>query len=367
MIIECSLGKIRNAVIIAEQVTGKNLSLPILANIILETENRLLKIKATNLDLGLELSLPCKISKDGAVALNGALLSNFFNNLPPIEDKIKIELSDGNLTISSLCNSTTIKGLPMDDFPLIPIPDKSNSFFIHSRELVKALKSVWYSASFSNLKPEISSVCFYQQGGNMVLVATDSFRLAEKLLRGGKNKLAVNYLIVPLKNITKMLKIFDTLDADLEVKYNQHQISFLTEHFYLTSRLIDGIYPDYHQIMPSHWETEATISRGELLNLLKLAGVFSDKFNQVDLTIADEKKLEIKTKNENGDNLVWLTPLGVIGEPVAVSLNLKYLIDGLQSLDSEQVVFRLNGGAKPIAITGLGDATFTYLIMPIRS
>src|SRR3989344_4186263 len=222
MIIECVLEKIKKAVIFAEQITGKNLSLPVLANIILEIKDRSLKIKSTNLDLGLEIYIPCKITNENnlSIALNGVLF---------------------------------------------------NTFFIHSQELTKALKSVWLSASFSAMKPEISSVCFYQQPDNLVLLATDSFRLAEKIIKGGKNKLAVNQLIVPLKNIIKIIKIIDFLDEDLEIKYDQHQISFNAKDFYLTSRLIDGVYPDYRQIISTHWETEITVSRLELLNLLKLA------------------------------------------------------------------------------------------------
>ena len=161
MNLECSRDKIKTAVLFAERVTGKNLSLPILSNIILEAKNQVLKIKATNLDLGLEISLPCKINKDGLAAVNGNLLGNFFNHLPAVEDKIKLELSNGNLNISSTHHTAAIKGYPTDDFPLIPRPDKPSSFFINSRQLLGGLRSVWYSASISSLKPEISTLSFY--------------------------------------------------------------------------------------------------------------------------------------------------------------------------------------------------------------
>jgi len=367
MIIECGLEKIKNAVAMAETVSGKNLSLPVLANIIFEIKDRLLKIKATNLDLGLEIILPCKIDGGGeaTAALNGALLGSFFNNLSPATDKIKIELKDGNFVVSSARQSTTIKGLPVDDFPIIPPPDAADSFFIASGELMSGLRAVWTSASISSMKPEISSVCFARPAGNLVLAATDSFRLAEKLLSSGKGENTTGNLMVPLKNIVKIMKIIDAGDMELEVKYNPHQISFLAENFYLTSRLIDGVYPDYRQIIPARWETEITVSRPELLNLLKLANVFTDKFSQVDLT-AGPDKLEVKTINEGGQNVAWLKPLAASGEPVAASLNLKYLLDGLQVINRDQVVLKFNGGHKPMMLAGAGDASYTYLIMPIR-
>jgi len=366
MNLECSRDKIKTAVLFAERVTGKNLSLPILSNIILEAKNQVLKIKATNLDLGLEISLPCKINKDGLAAVNGNLLGNFFNHLPAVEDKIKLELSNGNLNISSTHHTAAIKGYPTDDFPLIPRPDKPSSFFINSRQLLGGLRSVWYSASISSLKPEISSVCFYEQPSGLCLVATDSFRLAEKHLGDNKLKLDLPYLILPLKNTLEVMRIIENLDVDLEIQYNQHQISFLAPHLYLTSRLIDGVFPDYRQIIPSRFSTEVTTDRIQLLELLKLANVFTDKFNQADLSINNEKKLEIRTTNDSGNNLVWVSPQSVSGEPVAVSLNLKYLLDGLTAFTDEQIILRFNGAQKPIMLTGLSDATLVYLIMPIK-
>lgn len=366
MNLECSRDKIKTAVLFTERVTGKNLSLPILSNVILETKNQTLKIKATNLDLGLEISLPCKINKDGLVAVAGNLLGNFFNHLPPAEDKIKLEFLNGNLNISSTHHTTTIKGYPAEDFPLIPRPDKPLSLFVNSRQLLGGLRSVWYSASPSNLKPEISSVCFYEQPNGLCLVATDSFRLAEKRLSDDRLKLELPQLILPLKNTLELMKIIENLDVDLEIQYNQHQIALLVPNLYFTSRLIAGVFPDYRQIIPSRFSTEVSTNRLQLFELLKLANVFTDKFNQADLIINHKKKLEIRTVNDSGNNLVWVNPQAVSGEPVAVALNLKYLLDGLAAFTSEQIILRFNGAQKPIMLTALGDTTLTYLIMPIK-
>ncbi len=366
MKLECSRDKIKTAVAFAERVTGKNLSLPILSNIIFEATNQALTVKATNLDLGLEISLPCKIIHDGLAAVSGNLLGNFFNHLPAAEDKIKLELANGHLNISSTHHLAAIKGYPTDDFPLIPRPDKPSSFFVNSQQLLGGLRSVWYSASLSGLKPEISSVCFYEQPSGLCLVATDSFRLAEKHLGGDKLKLTLPYLILPLKNVLELMKIIENLDGDLEIQYNQHQISFLAPHLYLTSRLIDGVFPDYRQIIPSRFSTEVTTNRIQLLELLKLANVFTDKFNQADLSVNQEQKLEIRTSNDSGNNLVWVNPQSVSGEPVAVSLNLKYLLDGLTTFTTEQIILRFNGAQKPMMLAGLSDPTLIYLIMPIK-
>ncbi len=368
MILECSREKIKNAISAAERVTGKNLSLPVLSNIILETKDRVLQIKATNLDLGLTISLPIpgKTSQTGTIAVNGSILANFFNNFPTTEETIKLELVAGNLIISSRQHATTVNGYPSDDFPLIPTIANPGSFLVDSHHLMSTLKDVWSSAAVSNLKPEISSVCFYEQEDGLVVVATDSFRLAEKRLLN--NKISLPNLIVPLKNVSEIIKILDNISGEVEVQYNQHQISFQAENFYLTSRLIEGVFPDYRQIIPTRYETEVVVKRGDLLDLLKLSNVFTNKFNQADLTVTadDKNQIEIKTKNDNGDNRSWLPAQSVTGSSVSIGFNLKYLLEGLAAIRTENVVLRLNGDSKPIVVAGVGDTSFTYLIMPIR-
>ncbi|MEK7584912.1 MAG: DNA polymerase III subunit beta [Patescibacteria group bacterium] len=366
MNLECSKNKLQSAVLLAERVTGKNLSLPVLSYIVLEANNRVLKIKSTNLDLGFEISIPVKINKEGSVALNGSLLGNFLSNLNLNEDRVKLDLIDGNLNISSPNHSTKIKSYPTDDFPSIPKPDKPDSLDLKSQDLVEDLKYVWYSASISNLKAEISSVCLYNQPDGLFWVATDSFRLAEKKLTQKNTKTNLPYLIIPLKNIIEIIRILDGLDLDLKVEYNKHQLSLKAENFHLTSRLIDGVFPDYRQIIPTRFTTQITVARNELLPLLKLANVFVDKLNQAELSLNQEGKLEVKTINDNGDNVAWINCEVVEGETLALSLNLKYLLDGLNAINSEKIILGFNGPLKPIVIKGLDDPNFTYLIMPIR-
>ncbi len=366
MNLECSREKIRSAIAMAERATGKNLSLMILSHIVLEADKLLLKIRATNLDLGLEISLPSKINKTGTVAVSGQVLNNFFNNLPASEDKVKLELVNNNLNISSTNNSTTIKSYPIEDFPLIPKIEKPNTFTISSNDVVSDLKQVFYSASSSNLKPEIASVCLYNQPDGLFFVATDSFRLAEKKILNQELKLELPYLIIPLKNIIELIRIFDGFNKDLLVEYNKHQIAFTAEHFYLTSRLVEGVFPDYRQIIPTKFSTKVTVDKNELLKTLKLSNIFTDKFNQADITITTDGKMEIKTTNDFGDNSSWLSVASLEGETTAVSLNLRYLIDGLSVINSPQVTLGFSGLNKPILLSGLSDQGFNYLIMPIR-
>src|SRR3989344_8253300 len=154
------------------------------------------------------------------------------------------------------------------------------------------------------------------------------------------------------------MKIFESNDLDLEVQYNAHQLAFKADNFYLTTHLIDGVYPDYRQIIPQQWETEVIIKRHQLLEVLKIASVFSDKFSQADLTVNPGQPLEIKTRSDQGENITWCQTLAVTGAPVVLSFNLKYLGDGLQTITDENLIWQFNGSAKPTRIRGLSDQSF---------
>ena len=163
----------------AERVTSKNLTLPILNSILLETEENRLTIKATNLEIGLEIEIPVKVEKSGQVAVSAQLLGNFLNNISQ-EEKINLKEDNGNLIIQTQSSETTIKCQSTEDFPIIPRVTDGGVIEIEANDFVSGLKSVLFSASLSDIKPEISSVYLYTDNDKIIFVSTDSFRLAEK-------------------------------------------------------------------------------------------------------------------------------------------------------------------------------------------
>ena len=179
MKIECLKEKLQLAISSAERATGKNLTLPILECIELQAKNNILRIRATNLDLGLEIEMPVKVIEEGIVAVNGGILNSFLLNLTN-DKNISLKTDSGNLIISTLSNSAIIKAVPCDDFPNIPLIEKDKVFNIPTKDFIEGLKSVWYSSSISSIKPELSSIFIYTDEDSLIFVATDSFRLAEK-------------------------------------------------------------------------------------------------------------------------------------------------------------------------------------------
>ena len=365
MKIECLKEKLVQAVVKAERITGKNLTLPVLKCVLLEAKNSSLTIKATNLDLGIEVTVPVKVEKEGVVAVPGNILSSFISNLQN-EKNIILEVVEGNLVVSTRVNSTTVKSLPYEDFPTIPVVSNERSFQINSKDFVRGLKAVWYSSSISSMKPELSSVFIYPDDEGVVFVATDSFRLAEKKVRLKKGK-EFNHILIPYKNVPDIIRVLDEISDDVLVNLDKNQISFSYEGVYLTSRVIDGAFPDYKQIIPKEYKTEVVVLKQDLINSLKLANIFSDTFHQVNIKIHPGKKgFELKTKNSDVGETLNKMEAALSGEDLEINFNHKYIVDCFQSIDSDSVALQFNGLNRPLIMRGVSDKSFMYLVMPMN-
>jgi len=364
MRLECEIEKIKNAVSQVERITGKNLTLPVLNSILFIASGKSLKLRATNLSLGIEIEIPAKVEKEGTIAVSGSVLVGIFSNIFQKEN-ILIEEVDGNLLIKTKKSQIKLKCQPNEDFPTIPQVE-GNSFEIDSKKLIDGIKSVYYSSSVSDIKPEISSVYFYSKEDNLIFVSTDSFRLAEKKIKI-KNLEEIGGIIIPFKNIPEILRVFGEFSGEIKICFNKNQISFSSDNVYLTSRIIDGIFPDYTQIVPKEFKTECVVLKQDLLNALKLSNIFSDKFNQVNLIIKPKEKIfELSSQNnEVGENKTHLDA-ALSGEEVEVSFNYKYFVDCFQSINSDSLSIKFNQSSKPIVISPVSDNSFLYLIMPMN-
>jgi DNA polymerase-3 subunit beta len=362
MKLECSIQKIKNAILKVEKITGKNLTLPVLDSILFIANGKSLKMRATNLSLGVEVEIPAKISKEGSVLIKGDVLSNIFGNFYQ-DGIINLENINNNLSLKTKDNNILLKCQPFEDFPTIPNISGS-SFKLSSKKLIEGIKSVYYSSSISDIKPEISSIYIYPEEDNLVFVATDSFRLAEKKIKI-KQLHEFNGILIPFKNISEIIKIFSDLDEDINITLNKNLISISSGDIYLTSRIIDGNFPDYKQIIPKNSTTEVVVLKQDLLNSLKIANIFSDKLNQVNFKIKN-KTFEVNSQNSDiGENKTKITA-AISGEDIEISFNYKYFLDCFQSINQDSLALHFNQSNKPLTIKGVGDNTFTYLIMPMN-
>jgi len=366
MNLEVNKDRLLNGVIKAERVTGKNSSLPVLSCIVLEAKDNLLKIKSTNLDLALEIEISAKVEKPGSLAVPGSILSSYLSSLGKNDNILNINVQNNNLYISSKNSETVIKTLSHEDFPEISKNKEVNSFKIKPEDLITGFQSVWYSASVSNIKPELSSVYIYPNGEDIVFVATDSFRLAEKSVKIGSTE-GFESILIPHRNTTEIVKIIEDLDQDLEIMFTEDQIIFKSQGLYLVSRIVDGVFPDYKQIIPKVENTVVSLLKEDFVQSMKVSNVFSDNFNQATMTISpSDGMFEISTKNKDRGESINKIKVKAEGESIKISFNFKYINDCLSSIKSDSLKFTFNGPGKPLIISGGKDGSFRYLVMPMN-
>ena len=365
MNIECVKDKLSYAISKAERIVGKNITLPVLSCLLLEANDSTLTIKATNLDLGIEIKIPVKVIQQGMVAVSGGVLYNFISNITN-DKNITLEVVDGNLKVSSKHTQSIIKAFPVDDFPNIPKISNEKSFTFNIPSLIKGFKSVIYSSSTSTIRPVLGSIMLSSEEDSVVFVATDSFRLSEKRINVKKHK-EFSQILIPFKNVTEIIHTLEDFKDDMDVYLNENQIDFSYKDIYLTSRIIDGSFPDYKEIIPKETKTEAIVLKQDFISAMRISNVFSDKFSQVTFSILPkEKTFKIVTKNadvgENTNNLEAV----IKGEELTISFNYKYIIDCFQSIDSDSISLSFLDKNRAMTIRGVSDKSFLYLVMPMN-
>ncbi|PJE74540.1 MAG: DNA polymerase III subunit beta [Candidatus Taylorbacteria bacterium CG10_big_fil_rev_8_21_14_0_10_41_48] len=365
MKIECVKDKLIEALNKVERITGKHLSLPILSCIYLKASNNELILRATNLDCGIEVYIPAKISGEGEIAFQGSILTSLLSGTQK-DKNITIEAKDGSIIVSSSFNTSTIKTQSPEDFPTIPKLDTDKVIEIDPQLLVKGFKSVWYSASTSTVKPELASVYVYKEGNELIFVSTDSFRLAEKKVKV-KDSVQFTPVIIPAKNISDITRILEGTKGDIKFFFDKNQIGIKGKDFYLMSRVIDATFPDYKQIIPKVFVSEALALKQDVSDALKTAHVFADKFNQLSVSIHPSKKFfEIATKNNDIGDFKSVLDATVSGQDLDINFNHRYVSDCLQAIEPDSISFSLAGQNKPMVIHGVSDKSFTYLVMPMN-
>ena len=363
---------LKKALDVIEKITRKNLTLPALSNVLLSIEGNFLRLDATNLEISASWWILAKVEKEGKVAIPATFFSNLVNLLK--DEKIKLETQNQNLLLKTENQTTQIHGIDPEEFPIIPKIEKEEIITMSNKKLLESLKQIIEIPSVSQIRPEISGIYFSFKKNLLKIVGTDSFRLAEKsIILKTKSKKDISF-IVPQDAVRELMNILEQEDQKTVIYYSQNQILFESEkkevshpHVQILSRLIEGEYPNYQEIIPKKYKTEIVVKRDEFENQLKQAGLFSGKISEVKLTI-DTKKKKVKIYSESpeiGKNESYISAK-IKGEDMDVSFNYKFLISGLQNIKSSEVVFELNGDDGPGVLRPVGDENYIYVSMPIK-
>ena len=371
---------------IVGRVAGKNLTLPILNNILISTQKNFLNLSSTDLELGIKYWSLVKTEKEGEITVPAKVLLGFINLLP--DKKITLESKNQDLFIQCDEYNTKIKGLSPEEFPIIPKIKNNQVVELNSAALCDGLAQVVDFSSPNQARPELSGVYFNFQKNKLQLTATDSFRLAEKTLtfENKPNKPVIHTqelsFILPQKSAREIVNIFSEYKNKIKLYFSPNQVLFEcpmpeTDHpqVQIISRLIEGEYPDYQGIIPQKHDVQLVLERDKLLNQIKTASIFSGKSNEVKIKINQKKGgIEILSQNpELGENKSFLSAKINAGttqqkeKEIEISFNYRFLVDGLGGIKNKNILFELNGEEGPAVIKPEGDPNYLYVVMPIKA
>jgi len=372
MKIEVLYENFKKALQSCEKITRKITTLPVLQNVLLKTEGNFLEFNTTNLETSIKWWVLSKIERQGQALVPANFLVNLINLLSV--SKLELKEEGKNLILISKDQEIQIQGQNPDEFPIIPKIEKSLFQKIPAKLLEQALSHVVDIPSLSQIKPEISGVYFNFKKGKISLVATDSFRLAEKTITISEEKFSNTSFILPQQASKELLNILTQADNDVFCYVNPNQVLFefqnntTQEKVEFYSRLIEGNFPNYQEVINKKRGLKIQLQREEFISQVKKAGLFSSKLQEIKITsLPKENKLKVFSQSvEIGRNESYI-PCKITGKEVEVAFNYRFLLDGLNNIRGSEVLLELSENEDSAIIRPVGDETFLYVLMPIKA
>jgi DNA polymerase-3 subunit beta len=350
---------------IAAKVSNKNLSLPVLGCALFVVSNDRAVLRATNLDVSVEVVLKAKISKDGVVAVPAIILAQTIAAFS--DQKLTLELVGTNVVVKGSNGKSSIATIDASEFPTLPYVKQGEgvSAELPTNEIVSALKMVSFAAAQSSMKPELASISLMLEKGELVAAATDSFRLAEVRIPA-KVKASFGPTLIPARNVPDIIRATEGTQQ-IEVRVAENQCTFVTDGGFITSRTIDGAFPDYGAIIPKEFMSTATSLKEDVVRAFRKVSIFADTFNQVHITVKpSEKKFAVQSSNTSVGETDEEVPSVLQGADVEINFNARYITDALSVIGGDSVTFSVAGPGKPMIIEDSPKRGFLYLVMPMN-
>ena len=382
MLFSCKTQNLKEAIMKVERIVSKQTTLPILGNILIKTEKGRLSVSATNLEIAIKVFLGAKIEKEGEITVPGRILGGFLSSIK--DEKINGKLEKNILEINTEKHRVKINGIEATDFPIIPQNPNNYLFKIKNIDLIRAISSVLISVAKNDTRQELNGIYIQFKENSILLASTDSFRLSEAIIDLNKDCFGDDYLefikntpsiIVPALTFMEIQRVISDLDDEAEFMIDQNQLFIKNTSVRIISRLINGNYPEYQQVLPEKYDIEISLNKQELLDALKISSlILGGVGSEVQIGFEDKKnKILISSQSEGaGDNLSEISVKKIRGEDFEVVFNCRYLMDGLSILggDEGSIILKLNKTRSPVLIremkgSGKENEQLSYVVMPI--
>ncbi|XGV94845.1 MAG: DNA polymerase III subunit beta [Leptolyngbya sp. BL-A-14] len=382
----CSQNSLSTNLSLVSRAVSSRPSHPVLANILLDADEELqqIRLSAFDLSLGIQTSFPADVIAGGKLTLPAKLLTDIVSRLPEgditLEDG-NDETTDANFLTTLTCASGRyqMRGMSADEFPELPVVEGGEVAHLPVESLIEGLRSSLFSASSDETKQVLTGVHLTMQADGLEFAATDGHRLtvvqtvnaeptegSTKSTKAPEKMLDVTIPAKALQELTKMLE--RQTGSDVAVHFDQSQVVFEWTDQRLTSRLLEGQYPNYRQLVPRQFSRQITAERRLLLSALERIAVLADqKNNIVKLTLdSDSQLLSLSVDAQDVGSGKETIPAQITGDDLDVAFNVKYLMDGLKTIATTEIQIQLNTATSPAIVTPLGSIKMTYLVMPVQ-
>lgn len=351
----------------ANHAISSKSQLPILLNFLLETTPTTLRIKSTDLEIGIEVELPAEVEEEGSIAVPAKTFMELITSLP--EDTITLQTTEGMLEVISKRTKSIFQTMNKDEFPKLYEEKGEKVTSLTQETLKKGFASVIFAASADAARPALTGVLVKQEENGFLLVATDGYRLSLKHQRSDDAASSASQglsLIVPARVFREVISLKETDEIAMYVSSQNNQIVFGQPEMTLIGRLIEGEFPPYERIIPSDHASQIRINREELLKAVKICSIFArEAANIIKLSLRKERMIVSSQTPSVGENTVEVEAT-LTGEENEIAFNARYLLDVLTHVEEEELVFEMTGPLNPGVFKIYNDTSFLHLIMPIR-
>jgi DNA polymerase-3 subunit beta len=360
--ITCTKDDLVQGLSIVGRAVSTRTAIQILSGILLEARGEDLRLAATDMELSLRATVSARVEGDGAVVLPGRTLVDIARLLPGDDVTIEHSAAESVVHIASGSASYTLHTHNAEDFPRLPELTDTQTFEIDREALLETIGRVARAASRDEARPVLTGVLVQFTGGKLVMAATDSYRLAVKETTLGSPAPDLE-AIVPSRALQELSRVAGGAD-EVAVGVQENQVLFSAGGVWLTTRRIDGQFPNYRQLLPETFEHELTVPRAELLDVVRRASVMIQRATPLQLRFADGEVTVVARTHEVGESQESM-PVAYTGEPLEIGFNAEFLREGLESVEGDDVRLKLISPLRPAILTDEGE-DFTYLVMPIR-
>jgi len=368
MKVSCTQENLAKGLGIVGRSVGNRSTLPVLNNILLQTEKGRLKISATDLEVGIHTWIGSKVDADGAITIPAKLLMDYVNTN---KDKtITLELKESTLQLQSEHYKANIKGIEASEFPLIPEVKNAAEIEVLVSDFSTAISRTIIATALDESRPVLAGIYLNANDNKLKMVATDSYRLAEQTISLSKKITQELSVIVPQRTMAEVGRILGENIEKAKILIGENQIEFILGETILVSRLIEGNFPDYTQIIPKSHKTRLEASTAEFANAIKMASLFArESANNIKVKMDPANETDkiqvLAVSPQLGDNVSAVAGK-VEGEALEIAFNAKFVLDALQVLGSENLALELSGNLTAGILKSIKDPNYLYVIMPLR-